>query len=51
MCSAKLSKNVIHRLESPEYNFVNEELIKISFEKRDFFDFLKTTKIDFLKLF
>jgi len=35
MCSAKLSKNDIHPLESPGYNFVNEELLKICFEKRD----------------
>ena len=35
MFSAKLSKNDIHPLESPEYNFVNEELLKICFEKRD----------------
>jgi len=25
----------MHPLESPEYNFVNEELLKICFEKRD----------------
>ena len=58
MCSAKLSKNVIHPLESSEYNFVNEELLKICFEKRDPIKpvrqiianfFFETTKIDFLK--
>jgi len=42
MCSAKLSENVIHPLENPEYNFVNEEQV---FENLVFYNFGASTKM------